>query len=104
MGFFSNKVKKLFNPQTGVTSEDLKGRHDMYFVRLSNQPDYYIHHIGAKKDDKEKVEYRPVKSVKGAAVFQWKQAWNFIRESGMDNLEMVEVNSVLETENQNDAS
>lgn len=99
MGNFANRIKKMFNPKSSVPvmTKDEIG-HNSYFLRLADNPDFYIHYMGEK--NKDEVEYKPVKGVEGAAIWTWEKAWAFIRESGVSNLDMIRVDQVLKPENQ----
>lgn len=103
MGAFTDKIRQIFNPKIGVTTAELKNiktiqklGHNAYFLRLSDRPTFYVHYIGKKKG---KAGYKPVESVEGAAVWTWAEAFAFIRESRVENIEMVRVDEVLKTVN-----
>lgn len=71
---------------------------DSYFLRLKDKPDHFIH-PDPSLETKDEVGYRVVQGEKGAAIFHKKQADNFIKESGANNLEMVRVKDILKNDN-----
>lgn len=68
---------------------------DAYFVRLKDKPDWFVHYRG-EKDGGElfQVEQGSI----GAAVFHKANARRFINETGINNLELVEVIEIIGTD------
>lgn len=64
----------------------------MYFIRLKNNQNAYIHPTVETKDE---LHYVVVEKLEGAAVFTEVNARNFINEVNPNELEMVGVDSVL---------
>lgn len=68
---------------------------DAYFIRLKDKPNFYIHFEGDNPKNQSEVVYRVNEGSKGACVWHKKQAEEFIKYTGKNNLEFVSVKSVL---------
>jgi len=103
MGQFTDRIKNMFSKKPSGFSEEqeklikqLGGRknvmrfHQMktavYFIRLSDNPDFFLHPIGETKDQ---LMYQAKKGIVGAAIWPWKEGLEFINQGTKSNLEMV---------------
>ena len=92
MGSFAQTLKKIFNPKSGVKTDNTILFKNAYFIHLSDKPECFIHFVGETKDD---VEYRAKVGHVGAAVWTYKNAMAFVEESGASNLSMIRIDQVI---------
>jgi hypothetical protein len=111
MGRFTDRIKKMFSKSdpdrgkpSGFTAEqeilirqhggkrNLKTFDDLhavlYAIRLTDNPNYFIHPIGETKDQ---MLYVVKKGIIGAAFWKWQQGMEFINQGKETNVEMVRI-------------
>lgn len=70
-----------------------KNHNRKFFIGLTDKPNYYIHPEDYNKPFNG--EYMPRKGVKGACIWKWKEAKEFIKFLNASNVELVDAEKVL---------
>lgn len=65
---------------------------DAYFIRSTDYDDYYLHPVG---EFAETLTYRLSPGALGAAIWEIEKAVEFIKISGVNNIEPIKVSLVL---------
>ena len=103
MGKFTDRIKTMFSKKPSGFSEEQEklikqhgGKRNlktfdqipgaMYAIRLADNHDMFLHPYGETKDT---LMYTVKKGIVGAAMWQWHQAHEFIKQGPETNLEMV---------------
>ena len=68
---------------------------DCYFIRLTDNKDYYIH---LKSEDNKNYEYVVEKGINGACGWHKKEGEEWIKTTGANNLELIEAIKVLKND------